>query len=407
MFNLRKWFQKKKLPNLKERFQSFQTLLEANNAALEVMGDLEGKYCQADYQFDRQYIRNSYNLMRERVSQMIDALNGMVPDRYRSLYDVFKKIDDGIQEAVFGVREIPLSPLTIPLEGITKEMGEVVGGKNANLGEMRNHIGLPVPEAFAVSAYAYKIFVEERVLGNESKKRLAALDINDREALRQLSEEIREAIFFASIPDELEEAIFSSHSRLTAGLEGEIPVSIRSSAVREDGDISFAGQYATLLNVRPDGLLSAYKEVLASKFTPEAIFYWKEKGFNEEDIPMAVVCQVMVSARTSGVMFSQDPNHINRNVVMISAIWGLGELAAGQSSNVYIVSRENGDLLEKEDTRPGDHARMQEIGCERSAGPRRAAAASPAFLKTRCKSSFTMPSSLRNIIRLPGISNGR
>lgn len=326
MFNLRKWFQKKKLPNLKERFQSFQTLLEANNAALEVMGDLEGKYCQADYQFDRQYIRNSYNLMRERVSQMIDALNGMVPDRYRSLYDVFKKIDDGIQEAVFGVREIPLSPLTIPLEGITKEMGEVVGGKNANLGEMRNHIGLPVPEAFAVSAYVYKIFVEERVLGNESKKRLAALDINDREALRQLSEEIREAIFFASIPDELEEAIFSSHSRLTAGLEGEIPVSIRSSAVREDGDISFAGQYATLLNVRPDGLLSAYKEVLASKFTPEAIFYWKEKGFNEEDIPMAVVCQVMVSARTSGVMFSQDPNHINRNVVMISAIWDSASL---------------------------------------------------------------------------------
>ena len=347
MLNPREWFKKEKLPSLKERFQSFQALLEANNAALEVMGDLEGKCCQVDYRFDRQYIRNSYNQMRERILQMIGALNGMVPDRYLSLYDIFKSIDSGIQDAVFGVREIPLSPFTIPLEEITREMGESVGGKNANLGEMRNHIGLPVPEAFAISAYAYKKFVEGNVLGNETRKRLAALNIDDPIALHQLSQEIQEAIFCAPIPQELEEAIFRAYSRLTAGSEGDIPVSIRSSAIKEDGDVSFAGQYATLLNVRPHGLLSAYKEVLASKFTPEAIFYWKEKGFNEEDIPMAVVCQVMVHGRTSGVMFSQDPNHINRNVVIISAIWGLGELVAGQSSNVYIVSRETGEILER------------------------------------------------------------
>ncbi|HME46233.1 MAG TPA: PEP/pyruvate-binding domain-containing protein [Syntrophorhabdales bacterium] len=352
LLNLQKYFKKQKLPSLKERFQSFQALLEANNAALEVMGDMEGKYAQGDYHFDRRYIRDSYNQVREKVLQMIDALNSMVPDRYGLLYEVFEKIDHGIEEKVFGVREIALSPLTIPLEEVTREMGETVGGKSANLGEMRNHVGLPIPEGFAVSAYAYKIFVEKMVFGKEIKKRLAALDIRDQQALDRISHEVREAIHDASIPLELEEAIFQAYNRLSTavrtGGQGEISVSVRSSAIKEDGDVSFAGQYATVLNVRPDRLLSAYKEVVASKFTPEAIFYWKEKGFNEEDIPMAVGCQAMICARTSGVIFSRDPSHSDPNVVIISAIWGLGELVAERASpNVYVVSKENGLLLEK------------------------------------------------------------
>ena len=76
---------KGKPPSLKERFQSFQALLQANNAALEVMGDVGGKYWRKDYAFDRQYIRDSYNRIRENVIEMIGALNGIVPGRYGSL----------------------------------------------------------------------------------------------------------------------------------------------------------------------------------------------------------------------------------------------------------------------------------------------------------------------------------
>ncbi len=347
-FDLRKYFKIRKILSLKERFRSFQTLLCANNDALEVMGDMEAKYFQGNHNFDRQYVRDSYNKIRDNVLQMIWALNRIVPDRYPSLYDAFDRIDHGIQENVFGVKEIPPSPLSIPFEELTKEMGEIVGGKSANLGEMRNRIGLPVPEGFAISAYAYNIFVEKTVLGKEVKHRLAALNIHDSPALDSLSREIQDAILAAPIPSELEDAILQAYSRLAAREGGEIPVSVRSSAIREDGDISFAGQYATVLNVRPDQLISAYKEVLASKFTPQAIFYWKEMGFNEEDIPMAVCCLAMVRARASGVMFSRDPNQADRNVIIISAIWGQGELVAERASpNVYVVSKENGLLLEK------------------------------------------------------------
>ena len=193
---------------------------------------------------------------------------------------------------------------------------------------------------------------------------MASLNIHDPKALNAISREIREAILAAPMPEELEEAIFRGYARLAASEGEEVFVSVRSSAIGEDTDVSFAGQYATALNVPPDRLLAAYAEVLASKFTPQAIFYWKEKGFNEEDIPMAVACQTMICARASGVMYSQDPNNVSRNVVIISAKWGLGELVVEHDSpNVYVVSRENGLILEKRVPR-----QEAMLVCERSGG---------------------------------------
>ncbi|MGD0662884.1 MAG: PEP/pyruvate-binding domain-containing protein [Syntrophorhabdales bacterium] len=345
---VRRRLQKKKSPSLKDRFRCFQALLEANNSALEVMGDLEGRYFQGAYPFDRRYVRDSYTKVRENVLQMIEALNFIASDRYRSLYGVFEKIDRGIQEAVFGVTETLPSPLTIPFAEITREMSEMVGGKSANLGEMRNRMHLPVPEGFAISAYAYKTFLGNGVLGNDVAKRLAAVNIHDRQAVSQLSREIQQAVLAGSVPPELKDAILQAYLQLAAPAGREIAVSVRSSAVHEDSDISFAGQYATILNVSPHAILQAYKKVIASKFTPQAIFYWKEMGFSEEDIPVAVACQTMIDARTSGVMYSRDPNHPGRNVVIISAMWGVGELVVGRASpNVYVVSRETGEVLEK------------------------------------------------------------
>lgn len=340
---------KSKKPTLQQRFQFFQELLHANNEALEIMGDMDQKYFSGDYSFDRQYIRTSYNRIRQNVLQTIGALDRMVPDRYRPLYDAFERIDKGIQEKVFGRKEIPLSPLTLPFGEITQAMKDKVGEKNANLGEMRNRLGFPVPGGFAITAYAYKVFVEEYVLDSESRKLLETLNVNEPDAVLSVSRKIRRAILSATIPPALEEAILRSYQRLVVELGGETPLSIRSSAVREDSDTSFAGQYATALNVAGKDILATYKMILASKFGPQALFYWKEKGFNEEDLPMAVGCQAMIPAKVSGVMYSQDPNNPSRDVVIISAIWGLGELSVGgqSSPNVYVISREKGEILEK------------------------------------------------------------
>ncbi len=228
-------------------------------------------------------------------------------------------------------------------------MTEQVGGKNANLGEIRNRVGLPVPEGFAITSYAYKIFIEENQLEQKTRRQLESLGGSDLEAIALASKKIQQAILMAKIPPPLEGAILTSYNRLTAEVGREIPISIRSSAVGEDGEVTFAGQYATALNVRRDDLLQTYKEIVASKFTPRAIFYWKDKGFNEEDIAMSVGCLAMIPARTSGIVYTQNPNNPDQDTVIISAVWGLGQYAvSGQvSPNVYVMSRKDGRILEK------------------------------------------------------------
>jgi pyruvate,water dikinase len=353
-FSLNKYLGKRrgKEPSLRERFRFFQTLLQANNEALEIMGDMEEKH-RGEYLLDRQYIRTGYNQIRENIMRMIEALNQMCPGRYGSLHTAFERIDQGIQELVFGKREIPFSPLTIPLAEITQAMAEKVGGKMANLGEMRNRLGVPVPEGFAITAYAYKMYMEEKVLDPETKRELAAVEPDDEGSLSRIGRRIQGAIRSNPLPPDLERAILASYESLAARLNGEAPVSVRSSAVREDSEISFAGQYVTVLNVARNSILQAYQEVLASKFTPRAISYWKEKGFEEEDIPMAVGCLAMIPAKISGVMYSQDPNNIDRNSVILSAVQGLGEYAVGGqvSPDVFVVSKESGRVLERKVSR--------------------------------------------------------
>lgn len=351
LFSFNRYFKKGKgkEPSLQERFQAFQTLLQANNKALEIMGDMEEKCSTGEYVFDRQYIRASYGALRGKVFEMIEALNKMVPHRFHPLYEIFEAVDQTVQGKVFGRKEIPKSPFTLSLSEITREMTDQVGGKNANLGEIRNRVGLPVPEGFAITSYAYKIFIEENQLEQKTRRQLEALGGSDLEAIALASKKIQQDILMAKVPPPLEEAILTSYNRLTSEVGREIPISIRSSAVGEDGEVTFAGQYATALNVRRDDLLQTYKEIVASKFTPRAIFYWKDKGFNEEDIAMSVGCLAMIPARTSGIVYTQNPNNPEQDTVIISAVWGLGQYAvSGQvSPNVYVMSRKDGRILEK------------------------------------------------------------
>jgi pyruvate,water dikinase len=116
---------------------------------------------------------------------------------------------------------------------------------------------------------------------------------------------------------------------------------VRSSAIREDSEFSFAGQYATFLNVPGDLIIQKYKEVVASLFTPRAIFYSKTKGFSESDMVMAVGVVTMVDAVAGGVMYSRDPNDPSTDHVLINAVNGLGVWVVDGTvtPDVYTVSR--------------------------------------------------------------------
>ncbi len=149
------------------------------------------------------------------------------------------------------------------------------------------------------------------------------------------------------VPDDLAEAIRSSHAEL-AGRSGSTRFALRSSALGEDTQFSFAGQYATFLNVAGDGLVARYRDVLASMFSPKAIYYFLSHELTESELAMGVCCMGMVDAGASGVTYSRDPVNPQDGCVVVNAILGLGKyLVDGTlTPDSFRVRREDGSVVE-------------------------------------------------------------
>ncbi|MGB1221178.1 MAG: phosphoenolpyruvate synthase, partial [Alcanivoracaceae bacterium] len=216
---------------------------------------------------------------------------------------------------------------------------EKVGGKNASLGEMISNLsaaGVSVPGGFATTADAYRDFLETNGLTKKINDALAALDVDDVVALAKTGEQIRQWVVDAPFQPELEKAIRDAFDTLADG-NGELPVAVRSSATAEDlPDASFAGQQETFLNIRGvDNVLQAVKEVFASLFNDRAISYRVHQGFDHELVALSAGIQRMVRSETgsAGVMFTLDTESGFRDVVFITASYGLGEMVVQGAVN--------------------------------------------------------------------------
>ncbi len=209
---------------------------------------------------------------------------------------------------------------------------EVVGGKNASLGEMIRNLaasGVQVPDGFATTAAAYREFLAHEGLANRINGMLDALDVDDVQALARTGKSIREACIQAPFPAALEADIRSAYDTLVAQSGADISVAVRSSATAEDlPDASFAGQQETFLNVDGiDNVLHAIKEVFASLFNDRAIAYRVHQGFAHAQVALSAGVQRMVRSDkgASGVMFTMDTESGFRDAVFITASYGLGE----------------------------------------------------------------------------------
>ena len=209
---------------------------------------------------------------------------------------------------------------------VDKDDVDLVGGKGANLGEMVG-FGLPVPNGFIVTSYAYFYFLKENRLELEIKRILKTSDISDPKQLHQASDSIKNLILKGSVPKDLARQIISFYEELSGRFKHCL-VAVRSSATAEDlPDASFAGQQETYLNVKGEAnLVNKVRQCWASLFTPRAIFYRQEKKFDHFKVGIAVPVQKMVQSNTSGVMFTLDPVTNNKKVIIIEAVYGLGEL---------------------------------------------------------------------------------
>jgi pyruvate,water dikinase len=333
---------------LQKKFQSFQELLSSNNNVLALMADMEEKL-SGEFLFDRHYISQRILGIAEGVKVIIDRLNDISHNKYAVLRERFLEIISKIEKILTRGSEIPVSSYTIPLDEITKGMIEKLGGKNANLGEVRNRLGVFTPDGFAISAFAFKRFMEHNKIIEKITKTLSELQIDNLDALNSKSHELQEEIIKAEIPRDLEKEILDAYIRLCNRYGKKVMVSVRSSALQEDGTFSFAGQYATFLNVPPDLILQKYKEVIASLFTPRAIFYYKTKGLHEYEVVMSVGVLAMVDAKAAGVMYTRDPNNPEEDTLIISAVRGLGESVVNGvvTPETFTLSRNRLEIIKR------------------------------------------------------------
>jgi pyruvate, water dikinase len=334
---------------LKAKYQAFQKLLTANNEVLEIMADMEEKL-SGEYLFDMHYLKTSSRLIGNKVMNIVEHLNDLSKGRYPQFAEIHDNINRAIELILESRMEIPVSDLTIPVENLSSNETGIAGGKIAHLGDIKSGLHLPAPDGFAISAYAFVKFMEHNKFGEKIREKISSLSIENLEELNNASKEINEMIIQADIPPDLQKAIEDSYAELCKKAGEKVSVSVRSSAIREDSEFSFAGQYATFLNVPGELIIRRYKEVVASLFTPRAIFYSKTKGFSEGDMVMAVGVLEMVDATAGGVMYSRDPNDARADHILINAVHGLGVWVVDGTvtPDTYTVSRHpDGTIMDR------------------------------------------------------------
>jgi pyruvate, water dikinase len=245
-----------------------------------------------------------------------------------------------------------MKPYIVSFEQLKNTDVELVGGKNASIGEMISSLaalGVSVPGGFATTSHAYRDFLAQGGLDERIRDLLATLDVDDVERLATAGKQIRTWMLATELPERLQGELLKAWRAMGSG--PEFAVAVRSSATAEDlPEASFAGQQETFLNVRGEQqLLQCVHEVYASLFNDRAIAYRVHQHFDHGAVALSVGVQTMVRSDlgSSGVMFTLDTDSGFRDVVFITAAYGLGETVVQGAVNpdefyVYKPSVHNG-----------------------------------------------------------------
>jgi len=337
----------------KARYHSFKLLLSANNKALEIMTEIEDAL-KGDRPFGMSFLRAHCTAVSVNVFRIVQNMDQLAPKKYVELFDRFREIQDSINLKLSRKKEPKGDILIFPLSEVDKDMADQVGSKMANIGELHSRLHLTVPSGFVVSSHAYRRFFEHNDLQMEINRRLQASEKEELDQLYAMSADIQQLIIRSPLPEDLEQAIMGAYRDLERAAGANIKVSLRSSALGEDSaTTSFAGQYRSELNVSSDNILQAYKEIVASKYSLQAIMYRLSRGILGEEIAMCVGCMAMVNAVSGGVTYSRNPLNIRDDSICISSVWGLPKSVVDGSvaADLFVVSRkgeEPGDIVRRD-----------------------------------------------------------
>ncbi|HEB70850.1 MAG TPA: hypothetical protein ENI88_14720 [Desulfobulbus sp.] len=328
---------------IREKYVAFLTILAENSHSLELMTELEKKLLE-NRLISIPYLKNMVKNLSKSVFSVVDNLERLSGDDYTALNDTYDTIEREIREILTGSKIPSYTPVVIPMDDIHCGHIDKVGSKMANLGELRNHYNIKVPDGFALTACAYTHFAEYNDLAKKIARIQADLDISNSQHFLQAEKEIKAIIREAVIPPEIEDAVNKISRDLEKKYGRAMYWAVRSSAIGEDQENSFAGQFSSLLNVPTDQILDKFKEVVASKYNARNMLYQRMKDIRSDDVNMSVGVIEMVRPTASGVMYTVEPMRPDSGELVVSAIWGLGQLLVEgvTSADMFILKREPG-----------------------------------------------------------------
>lgn len=338
---------------LRRKYNAFRELLRHDSRSLELIAELEDIH-YGNEKVDWSRVIELADQLDDAVRAMLGQLMEMNPARYMGLADYCNKIAFYMRMAV-SVPEPDLAPpYVIPLAE-AHQHPDRAGGKAARLATVRSQSMLPVPDATVVTAAAYHYFIEHNELREPIDARLRSLRLSRPDDLAAISEELRAMIMEAELPPRLEEDILTAAYAMSPL---RTPLAVRSSAVAEDGPVSFAGQYASVLGVEPGHAGMAWKRVVASKYQPRALSYRILHGLADAETPMAALLMPMLDAACAGVIYTRDPDPPRRlpaeelaeGVTAVHAVAGTGDvLVSGDTpaQSAWLSRRPRSRILER------------------------------------------------------------
>ncbi len=326
---------------LRNKYEAFKELLTHDSSCHELMAWIQDAY-HGQSKMDLAGVAHLCEIFSLKVASMIKCLNRLAPGDYVSLEDYHRKFDFYIR---FLLAPPPIKtspPFTLRLDQVLPKT-DTIGNKGKNLGLIENRLNGPVPPGFIITTNSYHYFIEYNDLREPIRELLTGLDIEVTDSLRRTSERIKKRILSGEVPKAIETEILQSFQNLQQQSRESLRVAVRSSAACEDGEFSFAGQYLTCINVEKNDLIDSYRQVLASKYSPEALFYRVSHGLFDEETPMSVLVLKMVDSIASGVLYTQSPiSHSNKDEYQyLHVISGQGEmLVSGQTKpDIYTLTR--------------------------------------------------------------------
>ncbi len=349
------WWSKKKLAEpagavedrIRHRYLSFRELLSLNNECLELM---------AGIQEDLRFVLPRRDVVGERISEVykksqaaVSALERLSGLSFAKLHDSLHAQQSEVERYIATRQELVAPVFSHRLAEIDEARVLEVGAKAAALGEIRNKLHLPVPDGFVLTAEAYRQFCGVP-LWEKIRDATHNIDLNDLTALEKVSAGLTALVMDLPVPRAIEVAI--TERARTLREPGGGGLAVRSSAVGEGGERTFAGQFLSLINVPFEQVVDAYKRVVAGRFSDRALFYRLSAGLAEIDTPIPVLFLRVVHARAAGIMYTRDPANPKSEVLWVTATRGLGiDIASGRMpADLFVVARKRPHRILEQNT---------------------------------------------------------